>query len=59
MFTELRLHKKKPFHLLEAVQLEKAQTDMVLENLQKVIESILTEIRDMCDQMELDISTLP
>lgn len=47
--NDARILTRKPFFLLEAVQLDRVQTDVVLENLQKVIESILTEIAGMCE----------
>lgn len=58
-FAVKKLMRNQPFFLLQAVQLDKATTDLVLENLQKVIDTILVEIADLCNQLGLEISSVP
>ena len=47
------------FSLLEAMKLERGKVDLVIENLDKIIQTVITEIKSSHEEVGIEISSVP
>lgn len=51
--------KENSFALMEAMQLEREKVDIVIENLDKIIETVITEIKQSHEEVGISVSSVP